>query len=302
MSWVYIALSAAALAGIINVVEKTVLYRYIKSPLTLPFLVSLSLGGVGTILLLTASWSEETTFRSIVWGIVSGVFWGMSSLIFLRVLFSQEVSRSIPVFHTNPIFAALLAVIFLDEELSAFSWVAIVATVFGAILLFLRRDQEYHRIFLHPSFYALVVSSILIACAQVTGKNALEDLSVLNTHGLRSVSGAGVFLIGSLRRATILEVRDLLRRRSPGLAIIGLNNFIFIHIPMLLLLWALSLGPVSLVTTLVVTHAFFVLLFGTAVTLRFGDLLGEHISTVTTTVKAVSTALIVGGVVTIILQ
>jgi len=69
-----------------------------------------------------------------------------------------------------------------------------------------------------------------------------------------------------------------------------------------LTLWALSLGPVSLVTTLVATRSFFVLLYSTALALRFSGFLGEQTSTRALTVKIVSTSLIVAGVAAIALK
>ncbi len=136
----------------------------------------------------------------------------------------------------------------------------------------------------------------------VTGKIALEDLPVLNTHGLRSLGLSGVLLVASLRPGVLREFRGLLRQRSPAFAILGLNELVLASSSMLLTLWALSLGPVSLVTTLVATRSFFVLLYSTALALRFKGFLGEQTSAGSIAVKVVSTGLILAGVATIALR
>ena len=302
MSWVVIALVSAAISGFVNILDKTVLFRYTHSPLTLPLMIGVAHGGVGIILILALPWPETSLLHPISWGLLSGILWGLGAVFLLRVLYSQEVSRAIPIYQTFPLFAALIAVFFLDEHLSTYHWLAIAATVAGAVLLSVRQDQEYRGLFLHRSFFPLMLGSVIAASAHVTSKIALEELPVLNAHALRSLGLGSVLLMTSLSPAAVREVRALLRQRSPALAIVGLNELVLTSITMLLALWALSLGPVSLVTTLMATRSFFVVLYSTALALRFRGFLGEQTSPAVVAVKVVSTALIVAGVATIMLK
>ncbi len=302
MSWVVIALLGAAVAGMINILDKTLLFRYLRSPLTLPFLIGVAQGSVGTIMALAVTWPETATASSVGWSLLSGALWGLSAWFLLRVLYSQEVSRTIPVYQTFPIFAALLAVVFLGEDLSSVHWVAILATVAGAVLISLRLDQGYHSLFLHRSFFLLMLGSTIAAAAHITSKVALDDLPVLNTHALRSLGLSGILLLGAFRPVALREVRDLVRQRSPAFAILGMNEVVLASTSMILTLWALSLGPVSLVTTLVATRSFFVLLYSTVLALRFTGFLGEETSARSLAVKVVSTSLIVAGVAAIALK
>ena len=302
MSWVVIALLGAAVAGMINILDKTLLFRYLRSPLTLPFLIGVAQGSVGTIMALAVTWPETATASSVGWSLLSGALWGLSAWFLLRVLYSQEVSRTIPVYQTFPIFAALLAVVFLGEDLSSVHWVAILATVAGAVLISLRLDQGYHSLFLHRSFFLLMLGSTIAAAAHITSKVALDDLPVLNTHALRSLGLSGILLLGAFRPVALREVRDLVRQRSPAFAILGMNEVVLASTSMILTLWALSLGPVSLVTTLVATRSFFVLLYSTILALRFTGFLGEETSARSLAVKVVSTSLIVAGVAAIALK
>jgi uncharacterized membrane protein len=286
----------------ISILDKTLLFRYLRSPLTLPFLIGVAQGSTGIILVLALTWPETTTASSIGWGLFSGILWGLSAWFLLRVLYSQEVSRTVPVYQTFPVFTALLAVFFLGEDLSAFHWAAIMATVAGAVLISLRLDQGYRGVFLHRSFFLLMLGSAIAAAAHVTGKVALDDLPVLHTHAVRSLGLSGALLLGALRPAPLREVRDLLRQRSPAFAILGMNEVVLASSSMILTLWALSLGPVSLVTTLVATRSFFVLLYSTALALRFTGFLGEQTSRRALAVKIVSTSLIVAGVAAIAMK
>ena len=192
MIWILLALGAAAGGATVNVIEKTVLHRYIKSPLTLPFLISFSYGIIGVVLLAILSWPDGLKWVDISWAIGSGILWGISAVMFLRVLFAQEVSRAVPVFALHPIFTAVIAVTFLGELLTAIHWVAIVVSVLGAMLIVTRRNQS--KLVLDSSFYVLIGSSILFACSSIAGKQALYEIPVINTYALRGIGGAAVFL------------------------------------------------------------------------------------------------------------
>ena len=302
MSWVVLALVSAAVSGIINILDKTAIHGYLRSPRTLPLLIAVSQMAVGVTLLLALPWPEAASGSAVGWALLSGLLWGGGGLFLLRVLYTQEVSRTVPIYHTFPIYTALIAVLFLDERLSPYQWLAILATVAGAVALSLRRDQGYRGFFLPRSFFLLIAGSVIAAGAHVTGKLAVDDLPVLTTHGLRSFGIASVLLLGSLRPDAVREARDLVRRRSPALAIIGLNEVVVASAGMIMMLWALSLGPVSLVATLTTTRSFFVVLYSTALALRFRGLLGEETSGGTVVVKVGSTALIVAGIAVITLE
>lgn len=302
LSWISITLSAAVIAAFVHILQKTVLFRYIRSPLTLPLLTGFTQASLGILLTFTLSITSPSPLGAAGWGLLAGFVQGLGGLIMLYVLFSQEVSRTIPIFQTFPVFAALLAVLFLGEHLSLYHWVAILATVAGTILLSVRQDQAFRGLFLHPSLFPLLVGSALHAAAQVMSKVALADLLVLNTHGFRILGIASALLVVSFRPVALREVRELLRQRSPALAIVVLSELGLATSIQLLNLWALSLGPVSLVTTLVATRAFFVLLFSTILAVRIPGLLGEQLTPRTVAVKVVATTLIIGGVAVITLR
>ena len=180
MSWVIITLASAAINGIVNILDKTVLFRYVQSYMTVTFLIGAAQGVIGIILVIVLSWPEDSIIDSVGWAFFSGVLLALGGIILMGVLYSQEVSRTVPIYQSFPIFAALIAVFFLDESLASYHWVGIVATVFGAGLLSVRQDQEYHRLFLHRSFFILITGSIIASVSYIASKIALEELPVLN--------------------------------------------------------------------------------------------------------------------------
>lgn len=295
MSWIAIALLSAAVVSIVNIFDKTVIYRYATSPLTLPLMIGISQTTVGTVSLLIAGMPTEATVEASVAAILSGTFFGLSGITSQRVLFTQEVSRTIPVTQSSPIFAAILAMAFLNEPISLLQWSGIMATVIGSIMLSLR-IRDVGTLFLHKSFYMLMLSALFFGTANVVGKHALTDLPILYTHGLRMLALGLIFLAFALRPESWNDVRGYFANRSPALLFVGTNEFITANVGILLMLWALSIGPASLVTALFGTRALFVVLYSTGLALVWKGSLGEQTSRGNITVKIISAALIVVGI------
>ena len=296
MSWVVIALLAAAISAVVSIFDKTVMYRYVGTQLTLPLLIGIAQTAVGLSVLAVVGTPAGASADAVGWAIASGALFGLGGQLLIRALYTQEVSRVIPVVQTFPVFAALLALAFLGERLTPLQWVAIAATVVGAVTLSMRFDGDHRRLFLQRSFLALMLSSILAGAAHVAAKVAVDELPVLYTHGLRMLALGLVFLAFNLRPAPVRDILGLVRRRSPAWMFVGSNELVIANAGLLLVLWALSLGQVSLVTALVGTRALFVVAYSTGAALVWKGFLGEDTSPRAVTVKVGSTALIVAGV------
>ena len=296
MSWVAISLTAAAMSALVNMLDKTVMHRYARSSLTLPLLVGVAQTLVGIVVLAFVRIPDSSTLESTATALLSGLLFGVAGNLMMRVLYSQEVSRTVPVTQTAPIFAALIGVAFLGESVTMLQWLAIVATVVGAVTISLRFGTNYRGVLLHRSFFVLLLSALIMAAANVIGKVALDDLPVLYTHALRSLGLGGVFLAVNVRREPIRNIAEFLRGRSPALVFVALNEMIVANTALILLLWALSLGPVSLVIALMASRSMFVVIYSSVLAFIWQGALGEQTTRVAVAVKIGSTALIIGGV------
>jgi uncharacterized membrane protein len=296
LSWVAISLTAAAMSALVNMLDKTVMHRYARSSLTLPLLVGVAQTLVGIVVLAFVRIPDSSTLESTATALLSGLLFGVAGNLMMRVLYSQEVSRTVPVTQTAPIFAALIGVAFLGESVTMLQWLAIVATVVGAVTISLRFGTNYRGVLLHRSFFVLLLSALIMAAANVIGKVALDDLPVLYTHALRSLGLGGVFLAVNVRREPIRNIAEFLRGRSPALVFVALNEMIVANTALILLLWALSLGPVSLVIALMASRSMFVVIYSSVLAFIWKGALGEQTTRVAVAVKIGSTALIIGGV------
>jgi uncharacterized membrane protein len=297
-----IALASAAVSGVVNLFDKTVMHRYATEQLTLPMLIGVMQTLIGVVALAIVRVPDGATASATGLALLSGLLFGVNGVLLMRVLYHREVSKTIPVQQTAPIFAALLALAFLGESISGLQWLAILATVTGAVTLSLKFSDGSWGIPLDRFFFMLILGALLFASANIMGKAALDELPVIYVHGLRSIALGFVFLVVSVRKEPIDNVRRFVRDRSPALVFVAANELVIANASLLLLLWALSLGPASLVLAVAGTRAMFVVLFSTTLALLWKGALGEDTTPTAIAIKVGSTSLIVGGIVGIAAQ
>ena len=296
MSWVVLALAGAAVFGLAHIFDKTVIYRYATTPHTLPLLIGIAQTFAGVVFLVAVRVPAEATWEPVLWAFASGVVFGLSAQFLIRVLYWNEVSRTIPIFQSYPIFTAIYAFFFLGEELGAVEWLAVAVVVMGAVLISFRPGSASIRgILCDKAFVLLMIGSAIQGSAHVFGKVAVDDLPVLFTHALRTLGLGGVFLVFNLRSRPLDDVRTFVRTRSPALRFVAMNELVIAQVGFLLL-WALALGPAALVTALSATRAFFLVVYTTVLALVWKGALGEVATPGVIALKLFSTALIVGGI------
>ena len=145
------------------------------------------------------------------------------------------------------------------------------------------------------TFLLLMLGSLIEGSSYVFGKSAVNELPVLFTHALRLFALSSVLLAFNLRRPPPDDIISFFRTRSPALGYMAVNQFVVANTSLFLLLWALSLGPTTLVTALSSLRTFFLVAFTIVLSLVWRGALGEVTTRETVVVKLASTALIVGG-------
>ncbi|MQG00311.1 MAG: hypothetical protein FI727_05650 [SAR202 cluster bacterium] len=297
MSWLIIALASSAFMGMVSISDKVVIHKYCNTPLTLLLLIGITQTTVGTVSLIFSGIPDEATLATSGSAIGSGILSGLAAFLSQRVLYRQEVSRTIPITQSAPIFTALLALLILGESISIIQWGGIIVAVLGCASISMSVDNENHGgVVMHNSFYVLMLSAFLFGASTVIGKVALESLPILYTHGLRTITLGLLMLSFSLRPAPYNDVKSLINERSPAFLLVAVNDFVTAQAGLIMMLWALSIGPASLVGAVAGTRALFTVLYSIGISKIFIGALGEDISTGSVMVKLLSTLLIVGGI------
>jgi drug/metabolite transporter (DMT)-like permease len=295
MDWVWAALGSAIGFAAVTVLDKIILERHVPSAGT--FIVFASFMQLPSAFVPLA-FVPFPGYPVTTWAfaIGSGAGFGLSLVLMFNILRRHDVSLVTAVFQTAPVFVAIFAVFFLSENLSAWHWVAIIVTVTGAVVISLRRSPDGGRPQLGTWFFIMLVSSALYAAGLALSKAALDDgMSLWNLHTVRSVSITAVMVGLTLRGRTFGELRVLVRNVN-SVSLIVFTEAGLAFAAMYLTTLALTLGPVSLATTVMASRPLFVFLFGILLSLGVLKVLSEPLDRASLMQRGLAIAMIVAGV------
>jgi transporter family protein len=301
MDWFIIGLASAMLFGGVMVVDKRMLDRHFPSVSSFIFVAGVVQIVIGLVALAVAvPLLGLADVDGLVIGFWSGVVWALGLTFFFYGLRLEEVSRATPIYGTNPLFASLLAVVFLGERLSGLQVGAVAAIVIGAGLASYRPTPG-RRGFISPRALAiLLVGSALTGIAFVVNKEATTLSSFWLVFGGRSL-GLGVGMAAfAYRRSLFANVAAALSNPTARRLYFG-GEIVMASAAVTLLQLAITLGPISLVSALNSTRSLFVLAITLGLSTRFWNVLDEPMDRNTVTLKLASTALIVAGVIGLVL-
>jgi len=294
VTWLPIAISAAAITAVVSILDSHLITK--RFPSLPAFLAPIGILHflVGLVVIAINPLPEGTSAGVTAVAFASGFVRVTAALLMLRTMRSEEVSRIMPVVNTSPIFVAVLAVPVLGEVLGWLEWLAIFITVSGAVLISAQRDSAGKGIRLRRSFITLMISSILFGVANTGSKYALDYMTFWSMYGINSICLGGIFLIYSLRPSVLGEIKRM-EQRSKVLGLVAFNEAIVI-VGFVMSFWAIDQGPVSLVSTILGTRPAFVFVFALALSFFFPTVLNERFSRGIIITRVVSIVLVIGGV------
>jgi transporter family protein len=294
MDWLLAAIGSTTTFAVVGVLDKVILMQWAPSPRTFIVLTGLlQLPAVLIALLIVPL--EYHAPHLWVTAVASGLLTGASLVVMFWVLSKGEVSRVTSVYLTSPIFVAMLAVIFLSETLSPVHWSAICLTIAGAILISVQRTGTAGRPVLHRSFLWLLLAALLSAGGQFLSKMAVEDMEFWNLFVVRTLALTVACVVLPFRPSVLAETRGMLS--SPGgAALLIVNEAAIAFGAVFLMLLAISLGPVSLVATVMSSRPLIVLTITVVLNSRMPGMLDEVLDRKTLVQKGISAAMIVGGI------
>jgi len=292
--YIWIALASAATFGMVTVLDKRLVSNNMPSLAAFYMGTLISLVGYATVVLALTGIPENAATDRLMAAGASGLCWGGALGMMFWGYKYEEASRASAIIHTFPVFVAILAVTILGETLVAGQWVAIIVVVAGAFTISLRTSNGGKILRLTRAFPILVGASMFTALALLTGKYALEELSVWLVFSLRNYGMVVVFVFlwrpgafGELFRAV---------RNWRTMLLLLLAEYSLAPLAVVLNVTATSLGPVSLVSTLTATRPVFVFIFGSILSVPALRLLDEPLDRPTLLVKLTAIIMVVSGI------
>jgi len=295
--WLLLALLSSAILGGVAVMDKRLIDRYLPNLSGYFVWIGLSLIVYGFGFFAAGGIPARAEIPPILISALSGLAWGGAMVLLFLGYRRQEVSRASAVVFSFPVFVALMAAFFLDERLTPIQWAALVLVIGGAVLISLNGAGRTSGKVLAQAFPILIAASLLTAIGHITGKYALQEISVWTVTSFRFF-GMAVVLVCFWRPGAVAHLIGVLRNRE-ALVLLVVAEVILVPVAILLMITATKLGPVSLVATITGTRPIFILIYSTILSLPSFRMLNESLDSRSLMVKLVSVVMIIGGVVSL---
>ena len=297
--WLTAALVSTLLFAGVSVIDKVILSHLKLSVAVFGFYTGLVQLIVAGVVLIIVPLPESLLVVNVLWTMSVGVLWGLALLLLFWVLSKEEVSRVIPVTHTYPVFVGIAAVLLLGESLTWLNWLAITLVVAGAVLVSVDTSAVGKGWSIRPGFSYLLLIAALLAAAQIILKRMSSDLSVWHLLALRG-AGLGIIMsVPNFRPSVVMNLWSVFvspRGRGRELVLLEAGSVLAGN---LLLIFAVSIGPVSMVTAVLGTRPLFVFIVTALLGWKAAWLLKEKLKPRDLVVKLASASLVVAGLVII---
>ena len=260
MTWLLFAVFASAVYAVTNFVDKYILEKQINDYRGLVIysaFVSFVFGSLCWILVGFPVLIPRDTILVISTGVLT--IWGLA--LYFRALSSEETSTVIILMQMIPVITLLLSAIFLHERISSsqiYGFILIIGAIIGVSL-----KKEQLRMRLSSALLFVLLADFFWASANVLFKFVVssENFSQLIAYESWGIALGGVIIYCCFPtvRSAFHKIKNSISKRALGFILI--NEVIFL-IAKLLAFFAISLGPVSLVTIVGSTQVFFGIFYG----------------------------------------
>lgn len=299
MEWMIFGAASAFTFALVSVLDKLLISDHV--PNSKVFIVYV---GFAQILLgisvLPVAINSDFPVNGIVIAILSGILSGMYLVLMFTIMASQDVSRVVPVVSTYPIFVAILAFFFLNENVTILTMLGILVTVVGAALVSLgpaKNGAESERSDI-KALLLLVVASLFFGLSQFVTKIIADDMTIWGQFLLRGVGG-GIVCMSLIILPGVYKGVLKVGKNPRSLALIAGTEGFLVFFAILFFFLAVYSGEVYLVSTAMATRPLFVFILGTLASIPILKLLNEPLYGKAFLIRIIGTIMTVTGVVAV---
>jgi len=294
VNWATTAVLSSVLYAAVNIIDSHLLSRRMPGlrSFLLPIAVVHSLFALVVFFLFPLP--ANLGVKPVLAIVIAGVLRIIAAVIMLHNLRREEVSLVIPVVYSYPIFVAIIAMPLLGEVLSALQWVAVVIVVVGTLLVSAKKMPTGLNGWLAKFFPLLLFAGLLFAVADVATKYALNYMSFWSAFSLNTFTMSGITLLFAARPEVVKQLIAIKPRKTFVWLIVVDEALTLVAV--VLWYWAMTLGPVSLVSTILGSRPAFVALFALLLSQTLPQFLLNSRSKGLLALRLFATAMIVGGI------
>ena len=292
--WILTAIASACIFAFVTVGDKWILTGLGVKLSNYCTFVGMTQLLVGILILLFMGF-PDSSFKSVISSLSAGALWGLGLTFLFFALQREEVGIVTPIWQISPVFASVFAVYFLGESLNTYGWMAILLVVFGATFLSTNFGRtETNKLFSFP-LLLVIIGAIFIGGAQVLLKQSSSELGVWHNMAYRGIGLFTTIGLPYIRISSIQSLGNLLSSPKKA-AIIFSNETIGPISGNIMLLMAVSSGPVSKVSALLGTRPLWVFLLTILISVLGIKLFHESFKKIDIIIKAVSALVVSGGI------
>jgi len=294
MSWIFYIFLSVNFFAIANLTDKFLVSKKFKSIYSLAVVLNI-LYLIFNIILGFFIWKTVLFGWPFFWAVLASAFYYLMWIFWLKALQTGEISRLSAIFFTQPIFIALLAMIFLKESVMPIKWLAIIIIVIGAILS--SWENKKTKTGFNSAYIFILLSTIFSSIGNVVSKHAMAAMPALTVQVIGYFVALPFFLILLINKQVFLEVKKTFSN-------LKFTSFLFLrslvgYVGICLFMLAIGAGPVAFVSALSATQPIAIFICSTLLSFFAPKIIKEETTKGALFTKAVAIILIVTGAIII---
>jgi len=293
MIWVIAALISYFFWSLVNVGEKYLVAKKINNPYV--YLVLLTWVGLFSLLLIPFVDFYVPESKYLFWLILAGCFYFFGGLPYVRALKLEDITRINIWWNLIPFFSFIIAWISINEHLSQKQFVAFIILFAGSVLASIKIKNR--NILFSKVIGLMIVATLFYSGYAVILRYLGQFLPFMLIFIWVSIIMIICTLFLFLSKSFRQDFRSDLRQMKGGVANGVISVALLDKIGSLFNIWALSLGPVSLIFALEGSQTLFVFLLVAFLSYFFPKILKEDIDKYNLLIKFGALILIIIGVI-----
>jgi len=291
MDWFILAFLAPVLWSVCNVIDKFLLEKHIRNPISYQIIITF-FNTINIIIILLIA-PISTNFYGFLFGIITGLLGVIAVIFYNKSMIYEEASRVVPLTYLSSIFVLILAYIFLGEVFNFEKYLGIIFIVMGGALISYKKIER--KWYFSSAVKFILISALLWGASSIISKYTLGfiDFFTLTLWQLIGYLIFGpLFLLSRKVRTSFLK--DIRVFNKKFIILMVLNTLIYL-IAVLSFLFAASIEMISLVYAIVSTQPFFIFIYMLMISKLAPKIVKERIDKSTILLKLIAIFLIFFG-------
>ena len=279
------ALLTPAIIAIANILDKFIMSKKIENVSAYYIIVGVVYVIITSLIFTYMGFPRLDLYYASLF-MIMGLMLGACIIIYFKAMQIDEVSRLIALNEVMPLFIAILAFLFLDERFTLIKYIGVIIIVVGGVIV----GIDPHTKMIRKVVLYIMPYIILLSVLNILDKYMMDYFSFWEVYSLLAMIAGMIMIVFGIINNGLKEVWTI--KRVVGFTV--LSEILTVSAS-LIYLKALSLGPVTLVSSLSTIQPLYVLLYATILSVFFPNIIKEVLHKKDFSFKITGTVLITIG-------